>query len=114
MILGEADLLLTISRIPFRHTFQVVLGGDLLLMGADFMAPQEGNVCPRVDKGDGVAGFCTLNHPTYGRIRLPLTTKTRRQHRREVKLVLPQSHLRDIRLRLCHNTTCCLTSPPSE
>ena len=73
-ILGEADLLLTISRIPFRHTFQVVLGGDLLLMGADFMAPREGDVCPRVDKGDGVSGFCTLNHPTYGRVRLPLTT----------------------------------------
>jgi len=73
-ILGEADLLLTISRIPFHHTFQVVLGGDLLLMGADFMAPREGDVCPRVDKGDGVAGFCTLNHPKYGRVRLPLTT----------------------------------------
>ena len=73
-ILGEVNLLLTISRIPFRHTFQVVLGGDLLLLGADFIAPREGDVCPRIDHGDGVAGFCTLSHPHYGRVRLPLTT----------------------------------------
>jgi hypothetical protein len=74
VILGEVELLLTISRVPFRHKFWIVLGGDLLLLGADFMAPREGDVCPRVDKGDGISGFCTLNHPTYGRVRLPLTT----------------------------------------
>ena len=93
-ILGEADLLLTISRIPFRHTFQVVLGGDLLLMGADFMAPRAGDVCLRVDKGDGIAGFCTLNHPTYGRVRLPLTTDPAAPPRGQARVasVAPKEH----------------------
>ena len=73
-ILGEVDLLITVSKVPFRHTFKIMLGGDLLLMGADFLAPREGDVCPRVNKGNGAVGHCTLNHPTYGRVRLPLST----------------------------------------
>ena len=94
-ILGEVDLLLTISRIPFRHKFKIVLGGDLLLMGADFMAPREGDVCPRVDKGDGISGFCTLNHPTYGRVRLPLATDPApppSQKQTRVASVAPEKH----------------------
>ena len=93
-ILGEVDLLLTISRIPFRHKFQIVLGGDLLLMGADFMAPREGDVCPRIDTGDGVSGFCTLNHPTYGRVRLPLATDPAPlpQKQTRVASVAPKEH----------------------
>ena len=117
-ILGEADLLLTISRIPFHHTFQVVLGGDLLLMGADFMAPREGDVCPRVDKGDGVAGFCTLNHPKYGRVRLPLTTDPAAQPKGRARVAavtskehkaaaMPQHHL-------LFNVTAFRVAPRSE
>lgn len=93
-ILGEVDLLLTISRIPFRHKFQIVLGGDLLLMGADFMAPREGDVCPRVDTGDGISGFCTLNHPTYGRVRLPLATDPALPPQKQTRVasVAPETH----------------------
>ena len=68
-------------------------------MRADFMAPREGDVCLRVDKGDGVAGSCTLNHPTYGRIRLPLTTDPAAPPRGQTRVasVAPK----DIGLRLC-------------
>ena len=118
VILGEVELLLTISRVPFRHKFQIVLGGDLLLLGADFMAPRDGDVCPRVDKGDGVSGFCTLNHPTYGRVRLPLTTdplQTRKKPPRVAAVTpspppaatLPQHHL-------LFNVTAFRVAPRSE
>ena len=118
VILGEVELLLTISRIPFRHRFQIVLGGDLLLLGADFMAPREGDVCPRVDKGDGTSGFCTLNHPTYGRVRLPLTTDPDQAQRKPSRVAavapaaplaasLPQHHL-------LFNVTAFRVAPRSE
>ena len=117
-ILGEVDLLLTISRVPFRHKFQIVLGGDLLLMGADFMAPREGDVCPRVDKGDGISGFCTLNHPAYGRVRLPLATDPAPPPRKQTRVAsvapgkhqaatMPQHHL-------LFNVTAFRVAPRSE
>ena len=41
---GEATLLFTLSGVPFRHTFTVVEGGNLLLLGNDFMAAYHGQV----------------------------------------------------------------------
>ena len=75
-ILGEVTILLSISRILFRHTFQIVDGGEdnsLLLFGCDFLGARDGDVCVRTDKGRGNAGYCVLSHPKYGRLRFPLT-----------------------------------------
>ena len=44
-ILGKVKLLITISKVAFSQEFFIVRGGDLLLLGSDFLAPREGDVC---------------------------------------------------------------------
>ena len=78
-ILGQVSLLITISKVPFRHDFLIVQGGDLLLIGCDFLGPRHGDVCLRTTDDTSTekykdVGFCALNHPKYGRVRLPLAS----------------------------------------
>ena len=75
-ILGSVSLMITISRVPFLHTFHIVKGNcDLLIIGNDFLTPRNGDVCMRPDQGDGRTGYIMLTHPKYGRIRLPLVAE---------------------------------------
>ena len=61
-------------KLVFRHTFSVVRGGPLLLLGSDWLAPRQGNVCVRTNTGDDNCGYITVTHPrVQGRVRLPLS-----------------------------------------
>ena len=71
-ILGKVKLLITISKVPFFQTFFIVRGGDLLLLGSDFLTPRDGDVRLRSESLSGNTGYCVLNHPKYGRVHLPL------------------------------------------
>ena len=73
VVLGQADILLSLAGHPVRKTFLIISGGSLLLLGCDILAPTLADVCPRPDRGDGSAGYCTLVlNPKVGRVRLPL------------------------------------------
>ena len=47
LILGVATLTFTIAGWPYRHEFIVVHGGDLLLLGCDFLCGCRADVCLR-------------------------------------------------------------------
>jgi hypothetical protein len=54
--LGTVTLVFTIDGYAFRHTFRLVEGGFLLLLGNDFLAAHDAVITPR-------GNTCALPHP---------------------------------------------------
>ena len=72
LILGTVELTFHLANRLFRHEFQVVEGGDLLILGNDFIAAHEGSVHPRMSNNNN-KGWMELNHEISGtRVRSPL------------------------------------------
>ena len=65
VILGTVQLTFYLGGRLFRHKFQVVEGGDLLILGNDFIAAHKGSVHPRLI-GDEEEGYMEINHEPSG------------------------------------------------
>ena len=73
VILGTLSLVFHIGGRLYEHEFTVVEGGDLLILGNDFIAAHRGSINPRI-QGDE-PGFLELDHEvSRTRIRSPLLT----------------------------------------
>ena len=58
---GWAEIVFTIEKRPYKHLFQIVDGGDLLILGNDFLAQHSATVSPALD-GSGCAGWVDMHH----------------------------------------------------
>ena len=63
---GTVELMFTMSGVPFRHEFTVVEGGNLLLLGNDFLARYRASVTPF----DGSTGSMDLHVRQKGQDRV--------------------------------------------
>ena len=71
VVLGEVDIAFHLGGAAFWHTFSVVEGDDLLILGNDFIASHGGSVRPSLS-GDG---YLQLTHNRSGRVvRAPLAS----------------------------------------
>jgi hypothetical protein len=61
LMLGTVTIVFAVENRPYTHNFQVVDGGDLLILGNDFLAEHGANVEPHLAT-DPVEGFVTLKH----------------------------------------------------
>ena len=77
VILGTVDLTFFLGGRIFCHTFQVIEGDNLLILGNDFIASHQGSVSPRLS-GDKNNGYIEVNHEISGcRVRSPLIATPR-------------------------------------
>ena len=65
VILGAVQLTFYLGGRIFRHRFQVVEGGDLLILGNDFVAAHRGSVHPRLSN-DSEEGYMEVDHEPSG------------------------------------------------
>ena len=73
LVMGTVKLIFFLSERLFEHTFQVMEGGNLLILGNDFLAAHNGAVYPRLP-GQQEPDYMELDHPPSGtRIRSLLT-----------------------------------------
>ena len=61
LMLGTVTIVFAVENRPYTHNFQVVDGGDLFILGNDFLAEHGANVEPHLAT-DPVEGFVTLKH----------------------------------------------------
>ena len=62
LCLGYVTIVFTISGRPYRHRFLVVEGGNLFILGNDFLARWKAKICPALPS-DATPGHISLNHP---------------------------------------------------
>ena len=60
LMLGTVSIVFTVEGHPYTHRFEIVDGGDLFILGNDFLAQHEAGVVPHL-AADPTPGFVTLN-----------------------------------------------------
>ena len=61
LMLGTVSIVFTVEGRPYTHRFEIVEGGDLFILGNDFLAQHEAGVVPHL-AADPTPGFVTLKH----------------------------------------------------
>ena len=61
LMLGTVSIVFAVEGRPYTHRFEVVDGGDLFILGNDFLAAHKGKVEPHLPD-DPVDGFVRLSH----------------------------------------------------
>ena len=78
LMLGTVTIVFTVEGHPFVHRFQVVDGGDLFILGNDFLAQHEAKVEPHL-AADPNPGFVNLKHK-WGTFTAELVNDPNRQN----------------------------------
>jgi hypothetical protein len=65
LMLGTVTIVFAVENRPYTHNFQVVEGGDLFILGNDFLAEHEAKVEAHL-ADDPVEGFVALKHKSSG------------------------------------------------
>ena len=76
---GTVTLIFTMSGHAFRHEFLVVEGGDLLLLGNDFIGRYRATVIPFDEDEEGGMDMSVTRRGVRHRIRIPLSCAPRSQ-----------------------------------
>ena len=63
LMLGTVSIVFAVEGRPYTHRFEVVDGGDLFILGNDFLAKHKGKIEPHLPD-DPVDGFVRLSHPS--------------------------------------------------
>ena len=76
LMLGTVTIVFAVENRPYTHNFQVVEGGDLFILGNDFLAEHEAKVEAHL-ADDPVEGFVALKHK-WGNFRAALVNDPNR------------------------------------
>jgi hypothetical protein len=76
LMLGTVTIVFSVENRPYTHNFQVVEGGDLFILGNDFLAEHEAKVEAHL-ADDPVEGFVALKHK-WGNFRAALVNDPNR------------------------------------
>ena len=74
---GTVTIVFTMSGHAFRHEFLVVEGGNLLLLGNDFIGRYRASICPFDEDEQGSMAMSVIRQGTRHRIKIPLSCAPR-------------------------------------
>ena len=74
---GTVTVVFTMSGHAFRHEFLVIEGGNLLLLGNDFIARYRATICPFDEDEQGHMDMSVVRRGTRHRVKIPLSCAPR-------------------------------------